>query len=909
MAEKEIIMPTTPERLIEIATRHISHNERLKSHNVKEYAQFFKEMKNSVTNQLANKDLTKFSRDRLLALEKNIASDLKEINQVIASTLKSQAKDLAKYESEFEVKALSDVVDHSFNLPSTSQLNSAVFKTPLTAIEGPMKGKLLDGIIKDWSDRTVGRVNNVITAGYYQGKTTAAIIKDVIGTGANFTGGTLAQVKRDTEGLVRTSLQHAANQARQETWNQNSDIVKGVRIFATLDSRTSTICRSLDGQVYPLDEGPRPPFHINCLPGDTNISTCSPVSNVYKRSYKGTLVDIKTVSGHSLSITPNHPILTDSGWKVASDINYSDKLACVSSPHMLTNDKKDCVNTTFSKFFSTCEISVNAGFIRNSPSSTKDFHGDGIANADVSIVNINSFTWNSIRESFYNLSKNQGLPVRSRIYLTLSRFCSFPQFFNANSSTSSSIMGSFSKVCNFFRGCVFHSFKLLLGWIPKFTIFLFKQSLNRSMGTRKTKTFRDTTNSYSAFISRKDQFLGFFRKINLSKHSNRNICFFEDLTNSPLPNAIDLPNVLNRQTFDGIKFDNVVSITFRQLTDFIHVYNLQNESNWYISNNIITHNCRTSTVSVLDERFKILDEDATRSARDPSTGEVYKVDSDQSYYSWLKGQPANVQDSILGPSRGIQLSKNFKPMTLAEMKAIEPIAFEKAGLKIDAAGNAPKPIDLKYTAPEGKPVPVPKPEPEVKPKAAKPLPIVQKKIDELKTYGISISGENQAQVAGYANKLNEHLKSVIESRSLKETFDKAKVNLVIKDADRVGLELNALGVYSRNIEIAGKQGIFSKVQTGSKYYSAGTGGLDTIRHEFGHYVFENIMPKGAVTEWKKIASKDIRKVISKYAATNIDEGFAEAFSVWSHPSYGTAGIKLPVKIEEFFDKYFGAKGD
>jgi len=590
-------MPTTPERLIEIATRHISHNERLKSHNVKEYAQFFEEMKNSVTNQLANKDLTKFSRDRLLALEKNIASDLKEINSEAYKTLKSQARDLAKYESRFEAKALNDVMEHSFNLPSTSQLNSAIFKTPLTGIEGPMKGKLLEGVVRDWSDRTVDRVNNVITAGYYQGKTTAAIVREVVGTGANFTGGTLAQVKRDTEGLVRTSLQHAANQARQETWDQNSDIVKGVRIFATLDAKTSTICRSLDGQVFPLEEGPRPPFHINC---------------------------------------------------------------------------------------------------------------------------------------------------------------------------------------------------------------------------------------------------------------------------------------------------------------------------------------RTTTVAALDSRFKVLDEDATRSARDPSTGEVYKVDSDQSYYSWLKGQPANVQDSILGPSRGkllrdggltskrfaeLQLSKNFKPMTLAEMKAIEPIAFEKAGLKIDAAGNAPKPIDLKYTAPEGKPVPVPKPEPEVKPKAAKPLPIVQKKIDELKTYGISISGENQAQVAGYANKLNEHLKSVIESRSLKETFDKAKVNLVIKDADRVGLELNALGVYSRNIEIAGKQGIFSKVQTGSKYYSAGTGGLDTIRHEFGHYVFENIMPKGAVTEWKKIASKDIRKVISKYAATNIDEGFAEAFSVWSHPSYGTAGIKLPVKIEEFFDKYFGAKGD
>ena len=35
-------------------------------------------------------------------------------------------------------------------------------------------------------------------------------------------------------------------------------------MVATLDSRTSSVCRSLDGRVFPVDSGPRPPFHINC---------------------------------------------------------------------------------------------------------------------------------------------------------------------------------------------------------------------------------------------------------------------------------------------------------------------------------------------------------------------------------------------------------------------------------------------------------------------------------------------------------------------------------------------------------------------------------------------------------------------------------------------------------------------
>ena len=53
--------------------------------------------------------------------------------------------------------------------------------------------------------------------------------------------------------------------ARQAVAEANGDIVAGVRMVATLDSRTSSVCRSLDGRVFPVDSGPRPPVPINCL--------------------------------------------------------------------------------------------------------------------------------------------------------------------------------------------------------------------------------------------------------------------------------------------------------------------------------------------------------------------------------------------------------------------------------------------------------------------------------------------------------------------------------------------------------------------------------------------------------------------------------------------------------------------
>jgi len=33
---------------------------------------------------------------------------------------------------------------------------------------------------------------------------------------------------------------------------------------ATLDSRTTELCRSLNGRVYRLEDAPRPPLHRNC---------------------------------------------------------------------------------------------------------------------------------------------------------------------------------------------------------------------------------------------------------------------------------------------------------------------------------------------------------------------------------------------------------------------------------------------------------------------------------------------------------------------------------------------------------------------------------------------------------------------------------------------------------------------
>jgi SPP1 gp7 family putative phage head morphogenesis protein len=106
-------------------------------------------------------------------------------------------------------------------------------------------------------------------------------------------------------------------------------------------------------------------------------------------------------------------------------------------------------------------------------------------------------------------------------------------------------------------------------------------------------------------------------------------------------------------------------------------------------------NCRSQIVAVLDPKFDFLREDRTQS------GQFGPVDQKETYFSWIKKQPAKFQDKTLGPVKAKLLrdgglstkefqrltrSSNYEPLTLREMQKLDPVAFEKAGIRISDAG-------------------------------------------------------------------------------------------------------------------------------------------------------------------------------------------------------------------------------
>ena len=251
-------MARTPQQLLEQATRHAAHLERLKTQDVNELIELLDEVNSQVMARLQRGNITDFSRSRLEA-------ELATINQLmtqsmdesIVPTLNRQLVELGQYEAQFEIRSLENVtVNAEYTMPADTQIREAIYGQPLQA-RGANNGKLLEPFIKDWETGAVERVSQTVRAGYVQGLTTQEIVRSVRETA-------MVPSTQNLQAIARTALQHSANEARMATWNANRDIVKRYRWVSTLDARTTSQCQALDGQTWVMGEGPVPPAHINC---------------------------------------------------------------------------------------------------------------------------------------------------------------------------------------------------------------------------------------------------------------------------------------------------------------------------------------------------------------------------------------------------------------------------------------------------------------------------------------------------------------------------------------------------------------------------------------------------------------------------------------------------------------------
>lgn len=85
--------------------------------------------------------------------------------------------------------------------------------------------------------------------------------------GKPYVPGVMDVTTREAEALVRTSVLTVSNAVRLETFKANQSVVRGIQWVSTLDSRTTLVCRALDGLTW--DNELRPIGHDKSFPGPT----------------------------------------------------------------------------------------------------------------------------------------------------------------------------------------------------------------------------------------------------------------------------------------------------------------------------------------------------------------------------------------------------------------------------------------------------------------------------------------------------------------------------------------------------------------------------------------------------------------------------------------------------------------
>jgi len=218
----------------------------------------------------------RFTEARAVALKAQVAELINATHARLAPVISESAREATVVAAEAEAAAFARTLPAGLDVTTP---NLGVLQTAATL--KPFNGAVLGDWVNQLRENDLKRTWTTILDGITSGTTTDDIIRTLVGSRSlGYKDGVREVTRRGTEALVRTSINHATNTGRQMVWEANSDIIKGVRWVATLDTRTTPICQQRDGRVGPVTLDPnwkvpdgslpldppmaRPPAHPNC---------------------------------------------------------------------------------------------------------------------------------------------------------------------------------------------------------------------------------------------------------------------------------------------------------------------------------------------------------------------------------------------------------------------------------------------------------------------------------------------------------------------------------------------------------------------------------------------------------------------------------------------------------------------
>lgn len=197
---------------------------------------------------------------QLEALERDIRSIRGSAFAETLSLWESELRNMVVAEAQFLDMALRTVSPTILDLtvPDGRRLRGLV-------TTDPFRGRVLRAWARGLEAGDRQRIMDQIRIGLVEGQPVRDIARRVVGTARlGGTDGVTRITRQQAEAITRTSVNHFANRSRKDFYLANSDIIDEEMYVATLDGRTTAICRALDGRIFPVGEGERPPLHFNC---------------------------------------------------------------------------------------------------------------------------------------------------------------------------------------------------------------------------------------------------------------------------------------------------------------------------------------------------------------------------------------------------------------------------------------------------------------------------------------------------------------------------------------------------------------------------------------------------------------------------------------------------------------------
>lgn len=147
--------------------------------------------------------------------------------------------------------------------------------------------------------------------------------------------------------------------------------------------------KARDGKVYnwatasSVLKGDLPGVAINCFPSWQPVGFHDDITKLYRRAYAGDLTSLVTNEGVTVSGTPNHPVLTDAGWKPVKAVKVGDyvfeaSLSGLGIPNVNIKKRQAAIGDIFA-------AGKAIGVSVSTHGNARNFHGDG-TDAEVEVV-------------------------------------------------------------------------------------------------------------------------------------------------------------------------------------------------------------------------------------------------------------------------------------------------------------------------------------------------------------------------------------------------------------------------------------------------------------------------------------------------------------------------------------------